>query len=80
MRKERKSLRFVPQKLRKSVSNGNPIVGWLYGRWQNKLFNFINSGFPIDVEQSHDKQRAEHLSQLYAQPKSDSQLWKIQLY
>ena len=34
----------------------------------------MKSGFPIDVEQSHDKQRAEHLSQLYAQPKSDSQL------
>ena len=25
MRKERKILRFVPQKLRKSFSNGNPI-------------------------------------------------------
>ena len=25
MRKERKILRFVPQKLRKSLANGNPI-------------------------------------------------------
>ena len=27
MRKERKILRFVPQKLRKSFANGNPRVG-----------------------------------------------------
>ena len=26
MRKERKILRFVPQKLRKSFANGNPIL------------------------------------------------------
>jgi len=32
MRKERKILRFVPQKLRKSFANGNPISGFLVGK------------------------------------------------
>ena len=36
MRKERKILRFVPQKLRKSFANGNPITN-VY----NAVFEFI---------------------------------------
>ena len=41
MRKERKILRFVPQKLHKSFANGNPSSGMKDTFSLNKLFSFI---------------------------------------